>query len=310
MATAKIDTVADAEITVDKNLGFIGALPGDIVLKIFSHVSQQDCLTCMATCRAWDRAIPEYSQLTWKKLVIEPSDTYKNGQRRERCLGSHVKQVDIYATEESQLYLLMQRLVNWGCTEIESLELRMHRFTVDQDACIAALRKLAPDLVHLLIAGSQSMTLLPYILNTYPELTYFKSRRTGGLQHRNLTTIPIYRDTKIQYMHLDYPMDKAQLECTLPKCPNLRCFGIDQKFLGPFHSRSFDLDLLFTWCPKITYLSTNFVSNYGQFENAGDYMSDHVGIRYVNITDHYSRDQLARFLEQSQNTLEVLAITK
>ncbi|KAI8148408.1 hypothetical protein BJV82DRAFT_265203 [Fennellomyces sp. T-0311] len=109
-----------------KRLGFITALPSDIVIEIFVHLSQQDSLTCMAVCRDWYSIVPQYAQDLWKELRLSERDASSNHQRRYQCLGSHVKTVIVKPTRKSKrvdekvLHAIMIKLLQWGCTEIKS----------------------------------------------------------------------------------------------------------------------------------------------------------------------------------------------
>ena len=107
-----------------QQLGFLSALSSDIVLKIFSYLTQQDCLTCMAVCRDWYATVPQYSQDTWEELQLDWRDASIDHQRRQQCLGSHVKRVSIKSMsdkEDLSSITLMQRLLDWKCTRIQSL---------------------------------------------------------------------------------------------------------------------------------------------------------------------------------------------
>ncbi|KAI8137055.1 hypothetical protein BJV82DRAFT_584031 [Fennellomyces sp. T-0311] len=104
------------------------ALPGDIVLEIFAHLSKQDCLRCMAVCRDWYNNVPEYTRNVWKELRLS-NKTLSNHGMIERFLGNHVKKLVIEPrrqyykerVEEIELHSLLQKAVSWGCTEVESI---------------------------------------------------------------------------------------------------------------------------------------------------------------------------------------------
>ncbi|KAI8142873.1 hypothetical protein BJV82DRAFT_612545 [Fennellomyces sp. T-0311] len=303
------------EITTDDELGFMAALPADVVLEIFSLVSQQDCLRCMTVCRAWDNVIPQYMQHVWKQLTLGSSDAYKSYKRRERCLGNHVKHVILDASSitpgKSELYCLMQRLLDWECTAIESLEIKTFERITYQDAFIGVLRKLASHLTHLKLPDNLSSVLLPHILNVCPELTHFTALRTGAFDGHDQTftaKVPVDHDTRLKHLCLGHVMDKDQLECILKRSPDLRCFISEQQRyeISSPHS-PVNLDSLLSWCPKISYLSTDFDTLFG-LPNTDPYINDDLGLRYLSTTSHCPQDQVARHLAKSQAILEFLSI--
>ncbi|KAI8138367.1 hypothetical protein BJV82DRAFT_295975 [Fennellomyces sp. T-0311] len=110
------DTLPKASLR--QQLSFLNALPYDVVIKIVSFWTQQDCLTCMAVCRNWYHMIPQFTHNIWREIQLHSGDIHLDHQRRQRCLGGHVKRVVLlYMTP----ILLMQRLVDWDCTKVEDL---------------------------------------------------------------------------------------------------------------------------------------------------------------------------------------------
>ena len=99
-------------------IGFLKKLSYDIISEIFLYLNQEDCLNCMATCREWYARIPQYTQANWETLHLD-----QNGitQPEERNLGKHVKHVLFYYMQADLLSKMMQKLLDCGCTEIESL---------------------------------------------------------------------------------------------------------------------------------------------------------------------------------------------
>ncbi|KAI9245692.1 hypothetical protein BDA99DRAFT_285829 [Phascolomyces articulosus] len=99
-------------------------LPFDIVTKIFSGISQRDCLTCMTVCRSWYDQLPQYTQDTvWSKLFISSTTVLpQNNQRWKRCIGKHVKHIDFSSFDkEQELYLFLSQMYELGCDQMESL---------------------------------------------------------------------------------------------------------------------------------------------------------------------------------------------
>ncbi|KAI8142915.1 hypothetical protein BJV82DRAFT_713618 [Fennellomyces sp. T-0311] len=312
MTISGIDNAAEADEKELKNVGFMTALPSDIILEIFSYVSQQDCLRCMTVCQAWDSAIPQYTQHLWKHLTLGSNDVYNDYRSRERCLGSHVKHLYVNVADDRELCVLVQKLVDWGCTEIQSLELDASASTMDQKTFVDALGTLATHLTHLTLPDHLSSILLPHILNVCPELTHFTALRTIPRSSQNQassTKVTIDRNTKLKHLSLGYTIDRDQLECILKKCPDLRCFISEPLRHSRYQSRPFtDFDSLFSWCPKINYLSTILAPVLGRSKGPDPYITDHIGVRYLSTANCYTVDQIARCLAGNQSTLEILAI--
>ena len=75
---------------------FFNQLPFDVVTRIFSHLNQSECLTCMATWHSWYKGLPQYTQCTvWTKLYISPSRMPpQNSQRWKLCVGNRVEHIE------------------------------------------------------------------------------------------------------------------------------------------------------------------------------------------------------------------------
>ena len=105
-------------------LKFMNALPSDIIIEIFSFLTQQDSLTCMAVCRDWYDFIPQYAQDLWKELHLDLGDLLKDHKRREKLLGSHVESVVIkqgrtVVAKDVLDASSIHKLRAWGCTNIQ-----------------------------------------------------------------------------------------------------------------------------------------------------------------------------------------------
>ena len=100
---------------------FINVLPFDIVTKIFSRLSQDDCLECMAVSRAMYRDVPCYSTSVWRKLWLGNQQLIHH-QRMARCLGPHVNQVTLASCRwEDEAYAFLRMLVDRHCVDISSI---------------------------------------------------------------------------------------------------------------------------------------------------------------------------------------------
>ena len=100
------------------HVGLLEKLPYDIISKIFLYLHQKDCLNCMATCRQWYDLIPQFTQANWETIRFN-SDGIRAYQ--EHNLGKHVKHVSFDYVPKHLLSKMMQKLLDFDCTEIESL---------------------------------------------------------------------------------------------------------------------------------------------------------------------------------------------
>ena len=92
-------------------------LPYDIISNIFLYLDQQDCVNCMRTCREWYELIPQFTKANWETLRLGEVITHCH----ERNFGKHVKHVIFNGVPENELSTMMQKLLDFECTEIESL---------------------------------------------------------------------------------------------------------------------------------------------------------------------------------------------
>ncbi|KAI8148007.1 hypothetical protein BJV82DRAFT_709694 [Fennellomyces sp. T-0311] len=303
-------------------------LPSDIVIEIVSYFSQQDCLTCMAVCRNWYETIPQYTQSVWKEVILDERYLSRTHHRRERCLGDHVESVIIRSTEEqarqAHLYMLIQLLLDCGCSGIRSLELICWNMN-DEDKLLGLLRQLAPKLTHLKLAKAHFSISPLSLFDIYPELThftchecnFFPSNDYGHILRSSESTVD--RPTKITHLLLDVRMDKKHIKCILKKCPNLRSLiGVSEATMSrrlsrlPDSSISNELDSIFSLCPRIGFLATDscYTSIHWFKDNPDDYLSDQAGLRYFRIIGCYGLDQIGRHLTKNQVTLEALSIIR
>ena len=108
--------------TVSIQLAFMNNLPSDILSLIFSHLSQKECLNCMAVCRAWYYALPLYTEPVWKAVTLNERDVQLLSKRRELCLGEHVKSVAFEnIIGEDKLRILIQKLLGQNCKKVTSI---------------------------------------------------------------------------------------------------------------------------------------------------------------------------------------------
>ncbi|KAI7856686.1 hypothetical protein BDC45DRAFT_61386 [Circinella umbellata] len=105
---------------------FLNKLPYDIIHNIFSRLTQQDCLECMAVSMVWMELVPQYTTMLWKKIKISFDDNDYSDHEEElvtqlspkmiRCLGSHVRHIVISHCSEEQVHLILSILSKRGCS--------------------------------------------------------------------------------------------------------------------------------------------------------------------------------------------------
>ncbi|KAI8137052.1 hypothetical protein BJV82DRAFT_636983 [Fennellomyces sp. T-0311] len=312
-------------------LGFMAALHPDIVFEILSFLDQADCLTCMAVCRDWYQTIPKYSEGIWTILKFNARDVQEENQRQIRCLGEHVKSVSLDAFEsESDVYYVLHKLFDWGCTKIKCLEF-YYCLTDDQDAFLDALTKLAPHLTHLGMINHRSNIAFLHLFQACPELTHFtyEMRMSDWWRSNVYDQEPaVARElsssklaTKITHLCLDLIMKPTRIYSILRNSPELRCYvgpskratvGVrtpDENF--GYNTISINLDRLFDMCPKVNHVQPFFtLYNIGEVGDIDMYTNNPncTGLRNLDICVDYGGDQIAGWLSKNQDTLEHLSL--
>ena len=104
---------------------FLYKLPYDIIHNIFSRLTQQDCLECMAVSIVWMELVPQYATMLWKNIKVSFDDNDHLDQENElvtrlsprmiRCLGSHVQNIIVSHCNEEQVQLILSALSKCGC---------------------------------------------------------------------------------------------------------------------------------------------------------------------------------------------------
>ncbi|KAI8136765.1 hypothetical protein BJV82DRAFT_675644 [Fennellomyces sp. T-0311] len=299
------------------------ALPSDIVMEIFSLLEQRDFLTCMAVCRDWYDFIPYCAKDVWAAVRFGVHDIRMENKRQIRCLGEHVKTV-VLDTLAEDLYNLMNKLFEWGCTKIKTLELRSC-VCDDQDEFLAAVSKLASRLTHMTMADQVSDVAFRQLLHSCPELTHFTFLGSKEGSWENFVEPEVRMElpatkqhTNIKYLCIDAAIDaqmclKPILEC----CPNLYCFigasWDDEPLIfsfGVYIDVALDPDIIFELCPKITHLQNTF--SYNSTVNKLEYFdtSDQDGLRYFGQCEDTGEEATVQILTEHQSTLEHLCLRK
>ncbi|KAI7859642.1 hypothetical protein BDC45DRAFT_553396 [Circinella umbellata] len=263
-------------------------LPFDIIAAIFSFLDQQECINCMAVNRSWFHQVPMYTRYIWKHVRLSENDIRMPNYRREQCMR-YVRSVQLDSFREmEELYIIMNKLITWGCDEIESLTFTGCR-TLHQRRFIHILQQLTCSnrrLTRLSITRHNSNIVLTQLLAACPELTHLtvipldldkNSNDIYELEPFNTTTT---MNKKMVYLDIrGLAGTRKQLEPLLKRCPNLQyLIGIDTtKIFCDFCSPSdrntdsngntslstttttftdgIQLNELNSWCPKLIYFT-------------------------------------------------------
>ena len=102
---------------------FLEELPFEIVTKIFSHLKQRDCLTCMTVCRSWYTSVPQYSCDVWNTVSLVESKSNINGNTLlQQFIGGHITEVKFRMfSDEQRFHDTIQVLIGCGCDHIKRL---------------------------------------------------------------------------------------------------------------------------------------------------------------------------------------------
>ncbi|KAI8141219.1 hypothetical protein BJV82DRAFT_619733 [Fennellomyces sp. T-0311] len=310
----------DSSLTSAMQLAFMATLPSDITLEIFALLNQHDCLTAMTVCQDWLYAVPEYTKGLWNTIVIDTSKTNEETHKCwERFLGEHVKNVTIGAhVDEQVLYDVLQQLLDLNCTKIESLEL-VGCSTTQQNTFLSLLRRLS--LIRLKMTIHRSNVAFAHVFNACPNMTHFTYQPTlvddTFDSEPEVLDVPDLPDQfpSVTYLCLDMILDVNQrLVQLLKRCPNLQCYiGASLENLDtqrPDH-QPVDFDLLFTLCPKITHVVTDW--GYDSFYHLSDIevgtLNSANGIRYfAAMEDRYNAAQVKTLIAANQSTIEHLSL--
>ena len=200
--------------------------------------------------------------------------------------------------------------------------------TTNQDAFLSALKKLAPRLTHLKMLNHGSKIAYLHVLNACPRLTHFvyQTKVDFSDDMEVIDKEPMVYDPApsigvfptITHLTLDVMLDTEKLlNAILRRCPNLRSFAgtsfvtadIDNSEIFPRFAVNYDL--LFKWCPKLTFVNgslsyvylKDLVDHSKSLDNDG-----FTGLRYLSVADVYEQTGIVRHLTKSQGSIEFLSI--
>ncbi|KAI9275969.1 hypothetical protein BDA99DRAFT_568539 [Phascolomyces articulosus] len=318
-------------------------LPFDIVVKIISHLDQDNCLKCMEICRAWYRMIPEYSYNVWGRIKITPL-THQHlihNNRWRRLLGNHVKHVEIsdFQTEQ-EIYDTLQKLVEFNCTGIEHLEISScHSTKRNYKQFLSLLKQLLSQQDGQNTTHQQQLTMscshpcklpiLHIILEACPQIQQFSFLLGNSLQEDDdddnnttldprlsLAPIPSHRLTNLTYLDLKFRTDKQRiLMPLLQRSPHLEFLS----FEGPLSL--LDITKFSAWFPKLVYLEINpdkvgiynthyLLQQQPLNNNDHDGRPKEKGLRYFCVSEEegFGPAQIGPLLKQHSSTLECIGL--
>ncbi|KAI9492420.1 hypothetical protein BDB00DRAFT_873501 [Zychaea mexicana] len=336
--------IGENDVTVtpglDQSLGFLDALPFDIICDIFLRLEQRDCLTCMAVCHAWRDRVPQYTKGVWTTLHLEQHKQYLENHRVAQCIGNHLKQVTLSGYDkDEELFTVLQKLISFGCFEVDSLEFMLCKI-VYQGAFLRLLRQLAQNMTELKFIDHQWNLSFLHVLGACPRLKNFTFKpssdgwRSGIYDQEPTVAAGLPSNLvfeSLTHVCLDTVISKLRLKRILQRCPNLRCLIssnniIDLYLHSPPDARDaiVDFDTLFTLCPLISHLEVNSVlldpmdigyrDNYPFWNERGDAAaaaittSSGTGLRafITREGNGYKPDQIMPLMQKNANNLELL----
>ncbi|KAI8147625.1 hypothetical protein BJV82DRAFT_596310 [Fennellomyces sp. T-0311] len=299
-------------------------LPAEILTNVFSHLGQNDCISCLTVSRHWYNVVPLYSHAIWKELRLHPRVAHMDNHLCEPYVANRIKSIVIEPSfendwaflpekvSEQDVFALLKKCLDWGCDDIESIEL-MYCSIQLQSWFQNYLEYMASNLKRLKIIKLYSWLSIPHLFYTLPELSHFTYQSVSIEQNNgNDTRIPLFQvpsdyRTKITYLCLSLSTTKEWKESIARLCPNLRCF-IDESLIFDAAWGAVDLDSLLTWCPNITFLKVNAVENRNWQQDPDTYISKSQGLQLFDANDTYGFDQIARQLTKSHDTLQYLRL--
>ncbi|KAI8140123.1 hypothetical protein BJV82DRAFT_623991 [Fennellomyces sp. T-0311] len=316
----------------------IFCLPADILLSVFKHFDRSDCLNSMAVCRIWYDNVPQYSQHLWKHLKMRRLDYYENNKRWQHCIGGHVKVVTFDKSSEDETLAMMQILIDCNCHEIEFLEFRScNVFATKKELFLERLRQLGIQLTELKFNNHRTNLHFMHLLHICPrlvDLIYIPTQMAynDGLYDVEPDVLepelPKHLEfSSLTYLCIDGYIDKRRrLEPILQKCPNLRYLVYSSGERGTYQgsvivpsyqTTMMDLDVLFSWCPKLLYLQANcdvfsgYREDFMEWSDTKYQSVTELGLRYLNTaeTEGYGTEQIAPHIQRNASTLYSLVLT-
>ena len=142
------------------------------------------------------------------------------------------------------------------------------------------------------------------IVDACPKLTHFTCDPSKIIPFGDNDEL-----TQITYLSMENTyFYKDRVERILKRCPNLQCFN-SKAALGlaaRVAARHFvDLDLILTWCPKLTSFGTTS-DLYRTDTDPTLYIRNKPGLCYFQTVDRYGVDKIVRCLKNNRSTLEYL----
>ncbi|KAI8136870.1 hypothetical protein BJV82DRAFT_584149 [Fennellomyces sp. T-0311] len=195
-------------------------LPSDIVLEVFSYLTQADVVECMLVSRKWQSDVPKFTIDLWRQITVSRASWPKTNDRMLRCLGMHVKEVfiDNFNTKD-----VLAKLKEHGC-QLVQLASRLSPFD---------------------------------FLAQFPNLTHFTLLLNDPIPEYKSPPKTKMLCNKLKYLHLDINLNLEQaIVPVLEECPQLAILLLSHFGIPPVDTPD-DFDSIFNLCPHLTHLLLN-----------------------------------------------------
>ncbi|KAI8148230.1 hypothetical protein BJV82DRAFT_709080 [Fennellomyces sp. T-0311] len=302
----------------DRRQDFLMTLPFDIVGGIFSHMNKSDCLKCMGVSRKWFDHVPHHAINLWREITIS-SLGILNNQLILRCLGPHLRKVNLHGMNECEIGMVLRALAQDGpCNTIRSIEL-FRCTTIDRRNFANALQPVLASLTEIAFRQHRNMidvlAFLQVCPNTITHLTFHVSTGYRSAQIYNLeNTVPptlALPQLSLTYLNLHTGIPRPSIEHILRHCPRLMCLVLDA--MKPYSSSIWSLlESCTTLCPTIQYLAWGplYPQDISHWKDRVSATTKNRGLREVVSGSFYHSETFTRMLLQHHQTLEVVRLRR
>lgn len=97
----------------------LSRLPLEINHRIFSYLSQRECLECMRVCQLWRRCTAEWSVNHWKSIQLRDNDLDQLNPLLY-IINPYVRQIAVLQPSQKSIIKVIDRLVSLGFNHIET----------------------------------------------------------------------------------------------------------------------------------------------------------------------------------------------
>ncbi|KAI9494745.1 hypothetical protein BDB00DRAFT_927947 [Zychaea mexicana] len=303
--------------TTRSTIGFMDALPFDIVSEIFSYLTQDDCIKSMSVSKSWYERVPIYCTHLWRTVELLPGDRHKRlkNQRFLQCLGPHVRKAVLSASSRDELSMFLATLLEYTC-DIQSIVFRRCN-VVHQDVYQVALQPFSSTLRELSFEDHPYRLSPIHMMASCPNLTHYTYHFSDRPDYHTYSRVsskllPDTLQLSIKYLCLNTgSYSDFRLGAILQHCPQLRCLVVNQSV-----PTTFDLDMCSRLCPELECLGFHgAVVSQQQGANWEAY-ARRCGTRRSRGLRHfisaeiggYGARQMVPFLKKHQDTLKSVRI--